>query len=198
LKILSLDRLTEFSKLHADAGDALMAWKRTTDTATWRSLMEVRKTYAHADGVKLASGRATTRSRPLVADDYLKLIREFPLKPIRSAKEHRIAQAILDRLVGRENLSRGQRDYLEGLVRFVQDYEHEQAHAQLKNLPPLDLLKHLLEENHLTTSDLGEILGSRGLASEVLNGKRGLSKALISKLAHRFGVEPSLFFETGS
>jgi molecular chaperone DnaK (HSP70) len=37
------------------------------------------------------------------------------------------------------------------------------------------------------------IVGSRGLASEILSGKRGLSKRTISRLSQRFGVEPSVF-----
>ena len=37
--------------------------------------------------------------------------------------------------------------------------------------------------------------GNLGLASEVLNGKRALSKTLIGKLARRFRVEPALFLD---
>jgi antitoxin component HigA of HigAB toxin-antitoxin module len=52
-----------------------------------------------------------------------------------------------------------------------------------------------MEENEMNTSDLGYILGSRGLASEVLSGKRGLSKALIRRLSERFHLDPRLFLE---
>ena len=62
-------------------------------------------------------------------------------------------------------------------------------------LKPIELLKHLMEENNMNTSELGYVLGSRGLASEVLNGKRGLSKTLIAKLSRRFGVDPVLFLQ---
>jgi len=130
-----------------------------------------------------------------VADDYLDLIRRFPLRTIRSKGEFEIAGSILDELVGREHLSVGQTDYLEGLVRFVQDYEATAFRDKLRKMTPVQVLKHLMEENGMNTSDLGTVLGSRGLASEVLNGKRALSKTLIGKLARRFRVEPALFLD---
>jgi HTH-type transcriptional regulator / antitoxin HigA len=125
--------------------------------------------------------------------DYLDLVRLFPLRPLRTTSDFRSAGRILDRLIGRDDLTPGQRDYLAALVRFVQDYEQQHARQWMKGLGPIELLKHLMEENGLSTSDLGQILGSRGLASEVLRGKRGLSKALIARLAARFRVEPGLF-----
>ena len=128
-----------------------------------------------------------------VADDYLALVRHFPLRPLKSKQDLASAGAILDQYIGREGLTDGERDYLAGLSRFVEDYEQKEKLAELKGLSPLELLKHLLEENDMSTSDLGYILGSRGLASEVLNGNRGLSKTLIRKLAASFKVDPGLF-----
>lgn len=133
---------------------------------------------------------------PRVADDYLSLVKAFPLRPLKSQQELKTAGAILDRYIGREDLTEGQRDYLAALSRFVEDYEQDRKLAELKRLTPIELLKHLLEENDMNTSDLGYILGSRGLASEVLNGNRGLSKTLIRKLAEGFHVDPALFLDT--
>jgi HTH-type transcriptional regulator / antitoxin HigA len=135
----------------------------------------------------------TTRKRSTVSEDYLDLVRELPIRPITSAKDHAAAQAILDRLIGRGDLSAGQEDYLAALARFVADYERERSSARLKKLTPIEVLRHLMEENDMNTSDLGYILGSRGLASEVLSGKRGLSKTLIRRLAERFHVQATVF-----
>jgi HTH-type transcriptional regulator/antitoxin HigA len=137
-----------------------------------------------------------SRRHSAASDDYLDLIKELPIRPITSAREHRAAQAILDRLIGREDLSKGQLDYLAALVRFVEDYERERFTLGTKRLTPIELLRHLMEENDMNTSDLGYVLGSRGLASEVLNGKRGLSKTLIRRLSERFHLDPSLFLDT--
>lgn len=138
-----------------------------------------------------------SRTRPVVADDYLDLVKQFPLRPIRTKHEKRIAGEILDRFVGREDLTPGQRDYLAALVRFVEDYEQEQLRDWVKAQSPIEMLRHLMEENGMTTTELGHILGSRGLASEVLNGKRQLSKTLIHRLASRFAVDPGVFLSTG-
>ena len=133
-----------------------------------------------------------------VADDYLELILRFPLRPIRSKGEFVLAGGLLDELVGQDDLTPGQKDYLDGLVRFVRDYETTTFRAKLRKLTPIQVLKHLMEENGMNTSDLGTILGSRGLASEVLNGRRALSKTLIGKLVRRFRVEPALFLDMAS
>jgi HTH-type transcriptional regulator / antitoxin HigA len=134
-------------------------------------------------------------ARAVAHQDYLALIHEFPVRPLRSAREHAAARGVLDRLIGRDDLTVGQRDYLEALARFVEDYETQQRIGRFKTLGPVELLKHLMEENGMNTTDLGVVLGSRGLASEVLNGKRGLSKMLIAKLSQRFGLEPALFLD---
>src|SRR5438477_7803307 len=140
----------------------------------------------------------TKRSPTLVSDEYLDLIRRLPLRPLRSDADLKHAGRVLDELVGRANLSPGERDYMEGLARFVRDYEAEHIRHRLKKLKPIELLKHLMQENRMNTSDLGYILGSRGLASEVLNGKRGLSKTLIAKLSRRFGVDAAVFLDSSA
>jgi len=128
---------------------------------------------------------ATTKrsAAAVVSDDYLNLIKRFPLRPLRSDADLKQAGSVLDEIVGRSDLSSGERDYMEGLARFIRDYEVEHIRHRLKKLKPIELLKHLMEENNMNTSELGYVLGSRGLASEVLNGKRGLSKTLIAKLS---------------
>jgi HTH-type transcriptional regulator / antitoxin HigA len=129
------------------------------------------------------------------SEDYIDLVRALPIRPLKNRKEYAAAQRILDRLVGREDLTTGQVDYVAGLAPFVEDYERQHRMGQLRRLAPVELLRHLMEENDMNTSDLGQVLGSRGLASEVLSGKRGLSKRLIAKLAERFHLEPALFLK---
>ena len=132
---------------------------------------------------------------PAASDDYLELVRRFPLRPIRSEAEMHEAGELLDRYVGRDDLTPGQRDYVAALAHFVHEHERQTLRSELRRLKPVEVLKHLMAENRMNTSDLGAILGSRGLASEVLNGKRGLSKTLIVKLSRRFRVDPTLFLE---
>jgi HTH-type transcriptional regulator/antitoxin HigA len=50
-----------------------------------------------------------------------------------------------------------------------------------------------MEEHDLKQRDLLDVFGSRGIASEVVNGKRGISKTQAKKLAQVFHVPADLF-----
>ena len=54
------------------------------------------------------------------------------------------------------------------------------------------VLAYLMEEHGLRQSDLPEV-GSQGVVSEVLSGKRELNVRQIRELAARFGVSPAVF-----
>ena len=54
-------------------------------------------------------------------------------------------------------------------------------------------LRSLMEERGLRQRDLLEVFGSRGIASEVVSGKRAISKAQARKLAEPFHVPADLF-----
>ena len=137
----------------------------------------------------------TTKKRSGAGSRYLELVREFPLRPLRSKGEYARATAILDGLASRAEgtASRDERDYLETLALLVEEFDARHA-AQLPKAEPLDVLKHLMEEHGMNAADLGRLLGSKGIASEVLNGKRSLSKAHMAALAERFHVDVSVFF----
>ncbi len=56
------------------------------------------------------------------------------------------------------------------------------------------IMRILMDQYHLTESDLENELGSAPLASKILNGERDLTRRQIAKLANRFEIDPSLFF----
>jgi HTH-type transcriptional regulator / antitoxin HigA len=138
---------------------------------------------------------ATTKRGPVrVRDDYLELVRTFPLHPIRSENEYDRATDVMMKLAlkGESNLTRGERDYLDGLTVFITRYEDERYPIKTKS-SPIERLKYLMEENGMKAIDLGKLVGGRGQASLILSGKRELSKANIRALAERFKVSPALF-----
>jgi len=125
---------------------------------------------------------------------YLDLIRQFPLRPIRTDAQYTVAQALVNRVALREeSLDKWQNDYLEVLSDLIEAYDDEHFAMELPDADPVDVLKFLMEENEMRSADLGNLLGSKGLASDILHGQRQMSKAVIVKLATRFSVEPSLF-----
>lgn len=136
---------------------------------------------------------SSRRPKPLPAS-YVALCREWPLRPIRNLADYEAAARMLDRLVVRpeDELDAGERDYLEMLELAIERYDDE--HCKIKETgTPLEHLKAMMKEAGMKTTDLGKLLGNRGLASLILNGKRQLSKTHIRILADRFKVSPALF-----
>jgi antitoxin component HigA of HigAB toxin-antitoxin module len=84
-------------------------------------------------------------------------------------------------------------DYLEALGRFVADYERDRAMKSLGRATPLEALRHLMEERHMTPADLGDVLGSRPAASMILKGRHEMSKTHIRAAAEYFGVGAAVF-----
>src|SRR5437764_6128620 len=99
------------------------------------------------------------------ADLYLELVRRFPLRPIRSEAEYDGAAQMLDSLVLRD-LSPGEADYLEVLTLLVEAYDDERDPPDWPESSPAEVLRALVEHRGITTTDLGRVIGSKGVASE--------------------------------
>jgi HTH-type transcriptional regulator/antitoxin HigA len=138
--------------------------------------------------------KVTTPQRNAVGDRYLELVRQFPLRPLRTKADYTRATEVMDVLAVREEgaLSRDERDYLDTLALLIEEYDSRRSSP----LPaePVEVLRHLMEAHDMNTSDLGRVIGSRGVASEILNGKRSLSKAHMARLAEKFHVDVGVFF----
>lgn len=101
------------------------------------------------------------------------------------------ALRIVESLLAEENLSPEQEQILRLLVTLIEKFEEE--HYQLAVSTPHSILLHLMEERGLRQADLVGIIGSRGVVSEVVNGKRPISKSQAKSLGDFFHVDPSLF-----
>ena len=75
---------------------------------------------------------------------------------------------------------------------LIEAYDNE--HYPLPSACGVDALIYLMEEHSLSQSDLPE-LGSQGVVSEILSGKRKLNVRQIQVLAERFQVSPATFFD---
>ena len=73
---------------------------------------------------------------------------------------------------------------------LIETYEDE--HLAEPEGDPISVLKHFMEENDLKQKDLPE-LGSQGVVSEILNGKRELNLRQVRVLSNRFKVPASVF-----
>lgn len=127
-----------------------------------------------------------------VIQDYRRLRAIVPLGPLRDKKEYDRAVGLLDDILDEigEDEKHPMTDLADAISVFVEKYEAE--HVPASGAKPGAVLKFLMHEHGLRQSDLPEI-GSQGVVSEVLSGKRELNARQIKRLAKRFGVSPAVF-----
>ena len=125
------------------------------------------------------------------AADYFELVRRFPLRPIRTDAGLDDALAMINQLLDLAELSADAADYLDVLSDLVEDYEDKRV--QIPEVRGTAALHHLMEENGLKQKDLAHLFGGKSAISEVLRGKRELSKSQIQQLRDYFRVPADLF-----
>jgi HTH-type transcriptional regulator/antitoxin HigA len=137
----------------------------------------------------------TTTGVELRADleEYLALVRAFPLAHIRDDAHLDAAVAVIDRLLDKGERSPAEEMYLDALTDLVETYE--EAHVAIPARSGVDALRFLMEANDLRQVDLVPVLGRKSLVSEVLSGKRPLALTHIKKLADYFRVSPAVFID---
>ena len=118
--------------------------------------------------------------------------RTTDIAPIRDERHYERMVAMLDALL--DAAGGDERHPAMALVDIVGDLieDYEAAHHPLPDTTGLAALKFLMEQHGLRQSDLPEI-GSQGVVSEILAGKRELNVRQIRALSERFGVSPATF-----
>jgi HTH-type transcriptional regulator / antitoxin HigA len=123
---------------------------------------------------------------------YLELVQAFPLRHLQSDRELDEAIKVIDSLIVRSDLSRGEQDYLDVLTDIVERYETE--NCPISPVSDADMLHHLIEARGITQAKLSaDVNISMSSISEILHGKKKLTRKHIGILAEYFGVAPSVF-----
>lgn len=122
---------------------------------------------------------------------YGKLLAKSLPRPIHTEAEHERLVAILLALDERDDVSPEEKALAEVLTLLIEDYE-EKYHPFPK-VPPHESLNALMEDRGLKHKDIWPVLGNKGAATEVLNGRRSISKAQAKRLAEFFRVPVDLF-----
>lgn len=125
---------------------------------------------------------------------YIALLTETVPQIIESEIEFERVLGIIDRLMSKpeENLSLEEGKLLKLLTTLAEDYERKVL-PPLEDSAPHEVLQFLMEQNNLKQKDIVPVFGSQGIASEVLNGRRSISKTQAKKLAERFGISAAAF-----
>ena len=115
-----------------------------------------------------------------------------PLHTISSERDYDKAVATLNQLLdaGAANEKHPLADLVNTLGALIGEYDN--VHYPMHDVSPLAMLRFLMDQHQLTQSDLSEI-GTQGVVSEILSGKRELNVRQIKALAERFHVATSVF-----
>lgn len=125
-------------------------------------------------------------------EEYIKLLSETVPRIIDTEIEHKRLLNEVDKFMDLgENLTDEQAEVLQLLVTLIEQYENRVY--QMKAITPLDILHELMSVRELKQKDIVEIFGSKGITSEVINGKRSISKNQAKALGDFFHVSCSLF-----
>src|SRR5580698_7265994 len=95
----------------------------------------------------MASNRDTSSSRALYGnreDRYLELVRQFPLRPLRTESDLDTAIVVIDSLIDQDNLSAPEQDYLDVLGDLVEAYENEVV--PMTPVGDAEMLRFLIEQ----------------------------------------------------
>jgi HTH-type transcriptional regulator/antitoxin HigA len=133
-----------------------------------------------------------------VENDLLRwLYLHLPPQPIKSRKMHCCYSEAI-RILMRESagLDADNRaavgQYLSAVIPFVERYE--KGEFRIGRVTPEEVLRFLIEQHDLSQYDLAKELGGQPVVSEILRGKRKLTREHIERLSKRFGVTPATFY----
>lgn len=123
---------------------------------------------------------------------FATLSRLVPLGPITSPDDYDQAVTVMNALM---DAGAGDEDHpLAGLLGLIGGLvgDYDDTHHPIPPGSPVGALRFLMEQHGLQQRDMAEI-GSQGVVSEVLNGRRELNLRQVAALAARFGVSPAVF-----
>ena len=134
----------------------------------------------------------SSRVTPELTQAWAALQDHALLRPIRNDADFERVHALADDLsdeVG-DDESHPLFSLFELAMELIEKFEDE--HVEIPDTEPKEVLRFLLEEHDLKQKDLSDI-ASPTLVSDILAGRRDISRTLAKNLAHRFNVGVSAF-----
>ncbi len=126
------------------------------------------------------------------AAKYAALLTEVEPEVVRDDRQNQEYIRRLEELTSKRTVSSAEKKSIALLTVLVEDYEAK--HRPMPDAGPLDIIRHLMDAHDLRQKDLLGVFGTESIVSDVLNGKRELTKEHIRRLSHRFHVSPAVFF----
>lgn len=125
---------------------------------------------------------------------YGSLLVEYQPGVIKTEKENERALEIAGRLMKKNENDRSPEEtrLLDLLVALIEDFE-EKTYPMGETSNPSLALRELMREHELKQKDILDIFGTQGVVSQVLNGKREISKSQARRLSERFRLPIDIF-----
>jgi HTH-type transcriptional regulator/antitoxin HigA len=127
-------------------------------------------------------------------DEYMELVRAFPLVSIRDDRHLDEAITVLHRLLDLPERSEGQEMYLGALGDLIEAYET--VHVDIPKASGLEVLTHLMEASDLKQKDMDFVFGNKAVTSAVLSGARPIGLTHARRLSERFALPLDVFLAT--
>jgi HTH-type transcriptional regulator / antitoxin HigA len=128
----------------------------------------------------------------VAAKEYATLLSRIKPEAVHDEQQNQSYIRQLEELTGKKNASPAEEKLIQLLTVLVEAYENK-FHT-VPNAGPLDILRHLMEVHELRQKDLIDVFGAESTVSDVLNGKREITKEQVRRLSKRFHVSPAVFF----
>jgi HTH-type transcriptional regulator/antitoxin HigA len=125
---------------------------------------------------------------------YETLLLDYRPRPIRSKAAYSQALRQVEQLMSRPSLGRAESEIVELLSLLIEQYESKDHPTPAST--PAEVLEHLIEVRGITQAQLARDASlPRSVITNVLAGRRAISKANAVKLAKYFGISLSLLVE---
>jgi HTH-type transcriptional regulator/antitoxin HigA len=127
-----------------------------------------------------------------ITKHFVALEKSVPLKPIRTIADYEAAVEALNELLDAGAADEGHplANLAATLGELIGDFDDQ--HYPAKEVSGIAMLKFLMTQHGLTQSELPEI-GTQGVVSEVMSGKREINIRQVRGLKDRFGVSADAF-----
>jgi HTH-type transcriptional regulator/antitoxin HigA len=157
-----------------------MQGKKSTSSTSSRTRNTTRK-----------SGKVRVEAKRIDRRKYGLLLAKAAPTVIATDEENERMLAIVEKLLDKKTRTAEEEALLDLLTRLIEDFEDK--HYPIPDAPPHVMIRGFMQDRGLRNKDLEPILGSSGVTSDIINGKRKPSKKRIKALGAFFGVSPELF-----
>lgn len=123
---------------------------------------------------------------------YGALLSQKRPRTIRTEEEYDAVAEEVEEISFKDAVSPEEREYLNLLHLLLAAYD--EAHPPYgKTATHAEILAHVLEHRGMKQADLIPVVGSSAYVSQILSGKRGISRNMAKRLGEFFGLEASVF-----